>query len=377
VIYVNFPVGGFHGWGICGKYIVRELAATEPVCLITDRLDPDLIGGEIEFARFRKLLPQSNEIADLAHQPLLIAIAGPHMGPFRPELKGRRTVGYTFIEETRLTPAAIETARRCYDVIAAGSSWCAQVLKDHGLSDVATAIQGIDPDLFFPREPRRKLFPDHFLVFSGGKFEFRKGQDLVLRAFKVLQDRHRDVLLVSAWYNQWGYSWETMKRSPHIRFAPRSREYFPALNEIFADNGIDPAKTINVPPRPNAVAPGIYRQTDVGIFPNRCEGGTTLVLMEYMACGRPVIATNHTGHADVVNSENALVIESPATTTVPREDGSTAADWPEPNLEQTIEQLEFAYQNRDRTKALAERGAGDLAKLTWGQTAKRFAELLR
>ncbi len=267
MIYVNFPVGGFHGWGICGKYVVRELAAMEPVCLITDRLDPDLIGSELEFAYFRKLLPQSSDIADLAHHPLLIAIAGPHLGPMRQGLKGRHTIGYTFIEETHLAAEAIETARRCYDVVAAGSSWCAQILKDHGLTNVATVIQGIDPDLFFPREPERRLFPDQFLVFSGGKFEYRKGQDLVLRAFKALQDRHKDVMLVTAWYNQWNFSWQTMKRSPHITFAPQSTDYFAALNQIFADNGIDPPRTINLPPRPNAVAPESTGRRTWAFFP--------------------------------------------------------------------------------------------------------------
>ncbi len=41
------------------------------------------------------------------------------------------------------------------------------------------------------------------MVFSGGKFELRKGQDVVIRAYRVLQDRHPDVMLVNAWFNPW------------------------------------------------------------------------------------------------------------------------------------------------------------------------------
>jgi hypothetical protein len=39
--------------------------------------------------------------------------------------------------------------------------------------------------------------------------------------------------------------------------------------------------------------------TDCGLFPNRCEGGTNLVAMEYASIGRPIVANALTGHADI------------------------------------------------------------------------------
>jgi glycosyltransferase involved in cell wall biosynthesis len=377
VIYLNLPVGDNFGWGVCGKYIARELANLAPVRLLTTMLNPKQVVDEFEILRLGQLLPtDQTAIADVGNWPLLQAITGAALTPLQAELKGRRTIGYTFFEDSRLTPAAIDGARKHFDLLATGSSWCTNVLHQHGLADAVTVIQGIDPSFFFPREPETKLFPDHFLVFSGGKFELRKGQDLVLRAFKVLHDRHPDVLLVTAWYNQWAFSWQTMKGSPYIHFAPRSDQYFDALNQIYADNGIDAKRTINLAPRSNQTFSTIYRNTDVGIFPNRCEGGTNLVLMEYMACERPVIATNSTGHADIVRSDNALVISSPTTKSIQNPDGSIVADWPEPDLEQTIALLEHAYQNRDQTKTLAKRAAEDMAKLTWAKTAQEFLNLL-
>ena len=56
------------------------------------------------------------------------------------------------------------------------------------------------------------------MLFSGGKFEFRKGQDLVLKAFSVLSKKHPDMVLLTAWHNPWRASMETMRESPHIRF---------------------------------------------------------------------------------------------------------------------------------------------------------------
>ena len=53
----------------------------------------------------------------------------------------------------------------------------------------------------------------------------------------------------------------------------------------------------------------LYRNTDVGVFPNRCEGGTNLVLMEYMACGKPVIASCTSGHRDIVSEEMRFLLK--------------------------------------------------------------------
>jgi glycosyltransferase involved in cell wall biosynthesis len=377
VIYLDLPVGDNFGWGVCGKYVAREMANLTPVCLITENLTPQVVTDEFEFARLRQLLPVDQATVDeLLRNPLLQAIGGSDLRPIHPQMRGTRTVGYTFFEDSIISSEALAAGRQFYEVVATGSSWCTKVLQEHKLPNVATVIQGIDPNIFFPHEPARKIFGDRFVVFSGGKFEHRKGQDIVLRAFKVLQDRHADVLLVTAWFNQWGFSWQTMRNSPHIRFAPRSNNYFEALAQIYADNGIDINRTINLAPRSNQTFANIYRNTDVGMFPNRCEGGTNLVLMEYMACGRPVIATDSTGHSDVVSKENALVILSPTTTPIRDQQGAHVADWPEPNLEQAIELLEQAYQNRDALKPLAQRAAEMMSGLTWRKTAEGFLKLL-
>ena len=41
------------------------------------------------------------------------------------------------------------------------------------------------------------------VIFSGGKLELRKGQDLVVAAFKIFHARHPDALLISSWQNGW------------------------------------------------------------------------------------------------------------------------------------------------------------------------------
>src|SRR5215813_495320 len=55
-VYLALPMGTAHGWGVCGRYITRELARLAPVSLITDRLEARLVGDELELAALRALL---------------------------------------------------------------------------------------------------------------------------------------------------------------------------------------------------------------------------------------------------------------------------------------------------------------------------------
>jgi hypothetical protein len=41
------------------------------------------------------------------------------------------------------------------------------------------------------------------VIFSGGKLEFRKGQDIMVAAFKRFHARHPDSMLMVAWQNFW------------------------------------------------------------------------------------------------------------------------------------------------------------------------------
>jgi Tfp pilus assembly protein PilF/glycosyltransferase involved in cell wall biosynthesis len=371
--YVAMPLGGGHGWGVCGRYLTKELSLLGPIRLATNQLDADTVGDELEYQSLKRIAYRG--ISAPADAPVLQCIQGQDMLPYRPALRGRFTAGYTFFEENILPPTSIDNARRYFDVVVAGSTWCQQVLEEHGLTDVQTIIQGIDPDVFFPAQTEKEYFRDQFVVFSGGKLELRKGQDLVIRAYKVLQDRHPDVLLVNSWYNQWDFSLNTMRASRFIKFAPTATDYLEKINQVLADNDVDVTRVITLLPRVNSTMRRVYCNTDVGLFPNRCEGGTNLVLMEYMACGRPAIASYNSGHKDVVTGENAALIRTMSPIILER-DGRHLGTWEEPDLDETIEQLEWAYQNREQLRELGRRAGRDLAELTWKRTAQQFHEIL-
>ncbi|MGH7341582.1 MAG: glycosyltransferase family 4 protein, partial [Candidatus Rokuibacteriota bacterium] len=220
-------------------------------------------------------------------------------------------------------------------------------------------------------------FGDRFVVFSGGKFELRKGQDLVIAAFKVLQERHDDVLLVTSWFNQWPPTMRTMRASPYIRFEPPSGpvEYQNFVQGVLAANGIDAARAIHLGLRPNALMARVYRNSDVGLFPSRCEGGTNLVLMEYMACGGAAIATFASGHQDILTDQNSLPLRRLREATV-RDGDEPPKVWHDADLEEVVEKLEWAYQNREKLAELGARAAQDMTRFTWAATARGFLDLL-
>jgi glycosyltransferase involved in cell wall biosynthesis len=271
--------------------------------------------------------------------------------------------------------AAVGRAKRYFQRIATGSSWCTDVLQNCGLHDATTVIQGVDPLTFHPSFAQKEYLHDRFIIFSGGKLELRKGHDLVVRAYKSLQDRHAGVMLVCSWHNLWEHSLATIGASPHVKFQLRRGDTVTNTKSFLADNGIDLDRVCVLPLRPNEVMARVYQNTDIGLFPNRCEGGTNLVLMEYMACGKPVIAGYSTGHRDIVNDQNALLLH-PAHKIKVSLDSHSNAEWDDYNVDDVVDRLEWAYQHRDQLRPLAHQAGEDLSRYTWKRTADQFLELL-
>lgn len=383
--WLIMPVGASHGWGICGTYLALEMDRLARIGLVTEALDS---AGKDDPSHHRRLSELHVPLEDvpkapaggceyLIDGPLLQAIEGPNLKPWLIRAKAPKRVAYAFFERTELGKKDVLEAQGYFDWIVAGSTWCEEVMRAHGMVNVSTILQGIDPVRFPPSHAEKERYGDRFVVFSGGKIELRKAQDLVIRAFKVLQDRHRDVLLVNSWFNMWDGSVRTMALSPYIRFHMPKGNYFTAIEQLLVANGIDPQNVVTLPPLPHAQMAQVYRDTDCGLFPNRCEGGTNLVLMEYMACARPAIASFCTGHKDVVAEENSMPLRSIGKLNIQDQAGRVIEQWDNPDLEEVIEKLEWAYQNRDEIKEIGKKAGQAMQSLTWEKAAKAFLELLQ
>ena len=60
--------------------------------------------------------------------------------------------------------------------------------------------------------------------------------------------------------------------------------------------------------RTQAEVANVMNSVDCGIFPSRAEGAN-LEIIEMMACGKHVIATNYSGHTEFCTFDNSLLIQ--------------------------------------------------------------------
>jgi glycosyltransferase involved in cell wall biosynthesis len=280
-------------------------------------------------------------------------------------LIGKKTIGVAFFEETLSAPQVLERAN-AYEMIIAGSTWNGAMLRAAGLSAVKVVLQGVDPTLFHPA-PRAGLFRDRFVVFSGGKLEYRKGQDLVLRAFRAFHQRHPEALLVTAWHSPWSVDMaRSLAGRPGLAPVPTDSKGAVDIRGWAQANGVPAEAVIDVGEVPNALMPPILREADAAIFASRCEGGTNLVAMETMACGVPCVISANTGHGDLIGSDNcyALGRQSPIAAAHTR-------DWGESDVEEIVEALEAIYWDRAEAARRAAVAAEAMAGLNWAaQIAK-------
>lgn len=330
------------GWAVCSQYIEQELRQLDLPLQMIDESSPAEVPGTV----FQALVDRD-------------------LNPLH-ATRGFRNIGYTFFEN-ELTDQSRENAAH-YDLVLAGSSWCHQKLLEYGIANSGTLIQGIDPTRFAPLPPNEenKLF----IVFSGGKFELRKGQDIVLSAFRKIQQKYNDIVLMNMWYNFWPESMAMFQHSRHIMFSSHGNDWNEFMNHIYRINGLDPKRIITLGAIDNEQLAAIYAKTDVGVFANRCEGGTNLVLMEYMACGKPVIASNTSGHKDVLTAQNSLMLDKLTPYPIYDANKSLWADWEEPSVDQLVEKIEYAYHHRQKLAHLGEQAGRDMLCFTWAETAK-------
>ncbi|BBO79778.1 hypothetical protein DSCO28_03440 [Desulfosarcina ovata subsp. sediminis] len=347
-LFLGLSSGKNFGWGVCSQYLIQELSTMTRTHVLSETA-----GSAVN-----------------AHLPgkLFVGLTDVQFYPLYDQARGRENYGYTFFENT-LSAVSVENARR-FDKILAGSTWCRDRMLEHGISNCGVLLQGIDPEKFHPVKKRR--LSDAFVIFSGGKFELRKGQDLVLRAFKILQQKYSDIVLVNCWYNMWPNSVKLMGASPHIRMnCMDTRNWVSFMENVYAQNGLNPKQIKTLDIVPNYILRDIYAQTDIGLFPNRCEGGTNLVLMEYMACGKPVIVSNTSGHKDVVDSQNAILLNDLKPFHLKLDPGgSIMAHWEEPSIDEIVESIEYAYHHREKIQAQGDCAAERMKALTWRKSAE-------
>jgi glycosyltransferase involved in cell wall biosynthesis len=383
-LYFQWAVSNLFGWGVYGLNLLRHWPEVSgaPAYTINQVHLESLRGMDpLALRALAQPLVDSDQMlhkltkgdASAADGIVLHSLGNQFLGATLPRdggIVGRATFGVIFFEDTSL-PNAADIASD-YRLIITGSSWCEEILRANGVANVATVIQGVEPSLFHPA-PRAGWLKDRFAIFSGGKLEYRKAQDIVLRAFRAFAARHPEAILVTAWHSPWAAPARTLNHDPAMEPITATAEGQIDIQGWVTANGIAPDQFIDLGPTPNHLMPRVLREMDVALFPNRCEGGTNLVAMECMAVGLPTIVSNNSGHKDLVatGTTYSLDLQRPVDWSMQQTDG-----WGESDLEEIVEKLEAVWKNREEGRRRGLAGADAMAGWSWRNQIQRLHDVI-
>ncbi len=373
-IGISWQLSDRHGWGIFGLNLALNLIENGPLppLLVSD---PHFIGLSDAIAdRLRShFQPPPLSKSTLTTSTLLHSLGNQFReNPKTQTLRGRKNIAICFFEESHFGPPEISRAT-AWDLLLVGSSWNRNLCLANKIPNVTFVSQGVDTGLFSPAQ-KQGVPSGRFIIFSGGKLEYRKGQDQVLSAFKIFHERHPDSLLVTAWQNSWIPSAQSIGESPLIQTAPEADANGTLNLTAWArDNGIPPTAFVDLGWVSNSRMPAVLNEVDVAVFASRCEGGTNLVAMEAMACGVPCILSHNTGHLDIIDrQENCYPLLRQSTAG----DGARR-DWCNSDIDEIVSCLEQAYLDSADRRRRGRQAALSMAALSWeNQTAALIAKIL-
>jgi len=372
------------GWGIAGLQIALHWCREGRLLPVMLRVQPQEFA--VDPARLRLLEPTIRVSAAFAQQlarapanvplkldvPVVQAMGNQAVGLFI-DVRGSSNIGRIVFEDTDFPPDAANRLQRM-DVLTVVSQWNFEILRDVTDRPIIVNHEGVDSSQFFPG-PRSGLWDSsRFYIFSGGKAEYRKGQDLILAAFKVFADRHPESVLVTAWqspFPQMGVGLQGVLKSSLQRDATgKSLD----VRRWALENGVDPSRVLEIGLVPNIYMPFILREMDCAICASRAEGGTNLPLMEAMACGVPVIVPRNTGMRDLIGPGNCLVLDhqSPVKT----RENRNVQGWMESDVDEIVSALEALFASASLRQQIGADGVRFMHQRSWKVHAERLAALV-
>jgi len=230
------------------------------------------------------------------------------------------------------------------DLIITYSDYAREKLEKMGFKNVKRIYPGIDLSEYSPREKNKELMerykikPDDFVINFTGEYARLGAIDDVVESFTDLAKQHNDFHLQLALRikNQK----DADKKQKVIKRLKNSR----CLGRVsFLDDG-------------NYKMPDVYNLCDISIFPVQDMAGKfdiPLAVIEAMACGKPVIASNLERLRYFLNNENSILIP-PGNREVLKENILYLFNNPEKKYDLAKKGIEFVRENFDIMKIVKE-----------------------
>ncbi len=343
------------GYGVVGIQVLKQLHKDTNICCfpigeiqITDQSTTDIV-KQIHYNNHLKFPHQAdNYILKVWHQNALFERPG----------KGKY-FGWPIFELDRFTDIEIASLQQPDELIVC-SQWAKAVVL-HSLPDTKVHVVplGVDRDIFHPESVLTEPLIDNYNFYTIGKLSKNKGHDILASAFNKAFEQSDKVQLHmithNPFFNQqendyWKGLFTKSKLGNKIKFHPR----------------LDTHKNIA----------NLINRYDCGIFCSRAEGWN-LGLLESMACDKPVIATDYSGHTEYCNRGNCFLIY-----TNDKEDAHDGkwfngqGKWAVLGLEQEeqlIERMRFCYKAR---VDINPNGLNTANKYSWDNTGKELKKAL-
>jgi len=227
-------------------------------------------------------------------------------------------------------------------------------LQDNGVTkEIVVCPQGVDTQIFNGSVPEDKNQNSKYTFINIGKWEIRKGHDILVDIFNSAFEKDDDVELWMVNHNpflnndqtkQWSTLYQNSKLGDKIRFFPRL-----PTQEVLSK---------------------VMSYADCGIFPSRAEGWNNEAI-EMMAMNKPIIITNYSAHTQFCNADNSYLIN--INNTEPAYDGiwfDGEGDWASlenEQIEQAVEHMRYVYKNQIKNNP---KGLETAQNHSWSKTAQ-------
>jgi len=341
------------GYGIAAYNIIKELSKEHDITLYP-------VSSEVEF--------QDDFIVEAIERQQKPNLEAPcislwHQDSLQTHVGHGENIGFPIFELDTFSPLEKSSLRHC-DRLFVCSKWAKEVveknLPDFDSSKIHVIPLGVDSSLFSSANP---ISRDSTVFINCGKWEIRKGHDILLEAFNKAFNDDDNVELWMLSYNpflqpgmpytneSWQNAYKTSKLGRKINIIPRQRSHEDVYN--------------------------IMRQADCGVFPARAEGWN-LELLEMMACGKHVIATNYSAHTEFCNHDNSLLIDCgsenvPAVDNIWFKGQGGWADFNEDSMDQLIQYLRTIHVTKqDGTLSPNVGGVFTANKYSWKNTSQEI-----
>lgn len=352
-LVINFAADVFTGWGQVGLNWAGLLEPDYQPIFGSIPTPQHFVGMDPwRYRTIERAISASKSFNYIPSESIVVDPIGNDLKSYS-DVDPKCLIARIIIEKAEMKYAMERLAK--YDLLLTGSTWNRERIEAATGRTVKVIHEGIDPSLFCPGP--KSGWSDTFNIFSSGKVEFRKAQDVTLMAFKRFSQRHPDARLITLWnspYADLGNGYKGIADEPLWLNDSGQLD----IKRWAHDNGIDPAKVFELGNIPNFALPQVLREMDVMLAPTRVESCTSLPVKEAMGCGIPVIYGAHSGMLDLEHRVDygRYGISLPLVHCIPIRASSEyffpLADWEwyEPSLDEIDSSLEWAYQNREAAR---------------------------